>query len=214
MNILISRYFLVALLCVGMCGCTTLPNLTLEKNKYYKYHDSGKYERDLESVTIKATRYAQRRVKATGEKMAIVFDIDDTALSNWDYMSKIDLGYGDKDYENWILKGDAIAIKPTLKFYNEVQKLNFSIFFVTGRREHLKNITISNLRAAGYANWAGLYLRPETDKSVSAFKTEIRSEIEREGFHIIINIGDQYSDLVGGYAEREYKLPNPFYQTN
>jgi len=28
---------------------------------------------------------------------------------------------------------------------------------------------------------------------------------------IIVNAGDQESDLAGGYAERAYKLPNPFY---
>jgi hypothetical protein len=26
-----------------------------------------------------------------------------------------------------------------------------------------------------------------------------------------VNIGDQMSDLDGGFAERTYKLPNPFY---
>jgi hypothetical protein len=28
---------------------------------------------------------------------------------------------------------------------------------------------------------------------------------------IIANLGDQFSDLAGGYAERTFKLPNPFY---
>jgi len=28
---------------------------------------------------------------------------------------------------------------------------------------------------------------------------------------IIANIGDQESDLAGGFAEKTFKLPNPFY---
>jgi len=32
-----------------------------------------------------------------------------------------------------------------------------------------------------------------------------------KGYTIIANIGDQYSDLVGGYAEGEFKLPDPMY---
>jgi hypothetical protein len=28
-----------------------------------------------------------------------------------------------------------------------------------------------------------------------------------------LDIGDQYNDLIGGYAERVIKLPNPFYIT-
>ena len=30
---------------------------------------------------------------------------------------------------------------------------------------------------------------------------------------IIANLGDQDSDLTGGYAERTFKLPDPFYFT-
>ncbi|MGB6550988.1 MAG: HAD family acid phosphatase [Xanthobacteraceae bacterium] len=28
---------------------------------------------------------------------------------------------------------------------------------------------------------------------------------------MIANVGDQESDLSGGYAEKTFKLPNPFY---
>ena len=35
----------------------------------------------------------------------------------------------------------------------------------------------------------------------------------KQGFLIIANLGDQASDLAGGYAERAYKIPNPFYYT-
>jgi hypothetical protein len=28
---------------------------------------------------------------------------------------------------------------------------------------------------------------------------------------VVVNLGDQMSDLDGGHAERMYKLPNPFY---
>ena len=31
------------------------------------------------------------------------------------------------------------------------------------------------------------------------------------GFTIILSVGDQESDLKGGYAERTFKLPNPVY---
>jgi hypothetical protein len=31
------------------------------------------------------------------------------------------------------------------------------------------------------------------------------------GFVIIASIGDQWSDLEGGHAERVFKVPNPFY---
>jgi hypothetical protein len=34
---------------------------------------------------------------------------------------------------------------------------------------------------------------------------------ERSGYTIIVNVGDQQSDFAGGYAERAYKVPDPFY---
>jgi predicted secreted acid phosphatase len=43
------------------------------------------------------------------------------------------------------------------------------------------------------------------------FKATKRSEIVEQGYTIVLNMGDQLSDLEGGYAERTFKLPNPFY---
>ena len=46
--------------------------------------------------------------------------------------------------------------------------------------------------------------------NVQAFKSAERADIGKN-FTIIANIGDQQSDLAGGYAERTWKVPNPFY---
>jgi len=32
-----------------------------------------------------------------------------------------------------------------------------------------------------------------------------------QGYDILLTIGDQYSDLKGGYADKGFKLPNPMY---
>ena len=45
-----------------------------------------------------------------------------------------------------------------------------------------------------------------------AFKANARKHIALQGFDIILNVGDQESDLKGGYAEVKVKLPNPFYE--
>jgi acid phosphatase len=39
-----------------------------------------------------------------------------------------------------------------------------------------------------------------------------RRQIEQQGYTIIANIGDQPSDLDGGFSEQTYLLPNPFYR--
>ena len=38
-----------------------------------------------------------------------------------------------------------------------------------------------------------------------------RAYIESQGYDIVGNFGDQFSDLIGGYADKTFKLPNPNY---
>jgi hypothetical protein len=39
-----------------------------------------------------------------------------------------------------------------------------------------------------------------------------RKHVEKDlGYDIVANFGDQFSDLVGGHADRQVKLPNPTY---
>ncbi|HKA80841.1 MAG TPA: HAD family acid phosphatase [Xanthobacteraceae bacterium] len=86
---------------------------------------------------------------------------------------------------------------------------------MTGRRDSDDNrkATIKNLQDVGYEGWAGLSFRPVTDHnpSVIDYKSGERAKIAAQGYTIIANLGDQRSDLAGGFAERAYKLPNPFY---
>ncbi len=42
-------------------------------------------------------------------------------------------------------------------------------------------------------------------------KAAERADIERQGYKIITAIGDQLSDMTGGYVEMGFKLPNPMY---
>jgi hypothetical protein len=44
-----------------------------------------------------------------------------------------------------------------------------------------------------------------------AFKSGARAKIEQQGYDIAIDIGDQESDLDGGHADHDFKLPNPYY---
>jgi len=57
-------------------------------------------------------------------------------------------------------------------------------------------------------------MEPVGSEFVSAadFKAPQRERLTREGYTIVANIGDQPSDLAGGFAERAFLLPNPFYR--
>jgi len=43
------------------------------------------------------------------------------------------------------------------------------------------------------------------------YKSATRAHLESLGYEIVGNFGDQYSDLLGGHADRTFKLPNPNY---
>ncbi|MDA2919845.1 hypothetical protein MYX76_10190 [Desulfobacterota bacterium AH_259_B03_O07] len=77
----------------------------------------------------------------------------------------------------------------------------------------MRAATEKNLKSVGYTEWDGLFLKPNNydKKSVNPFKSSTRKKIEEKGYTIVVNIGDQFSDLAGGYAERVFKLPNPYY---
>jgi hypothetical protein len=43
------------------------------------------------------------------------------------------------------------------------------------------------------------------------YKSGTRAYIESLGYDIVADLGDQYSDLLGGFADKTFKLPNPNY---
>lgn len=100
-----------------------------------------------------------------------------------------------------------------LALYNDLLQQKVAVFFVTGRSEKLKKPTENNLKKAGYKEWSGIFFKPDNynDASIVPFKTQARTKISQEGYTIVASIGDQKSDLDGGYAEETFKLPNPYY---
>ncbi|MDR3491599.1 MAG: HAD family acid phosphatase [Gammaproteobacteria bacterium] len=191
-----------------------LENLDTFKKELIKYHDTGKYERDIEKVIDQATAYLKTRVnQKSTKKLAMVLDIDETSLSNYNDM--LILGFGGKIQEINDAEGEGkdAAIKPTLEIYNYAKAHNVAVFFITGRTEKYRTATENNLQEAGYHNWDALTLKSEnySNPSAAPYKIAERKAITKKGYDIIINIGDQESDLKGGYADKTFKLPNPYY---
>jgi len=56
---------------------------------------------------------------------------------------------------------------------------------------------------------------PYIDQGVSCptiqYKSGTRAYIESQGYDIVADLGDQFSDLLGGYADKTFKMPNPNY---
>lgn len=190
-------------------------NVFTAKEAARKYINSGEYGQELTKVAVAASKYvAKRTAKAAkpGQKLAIVFDIDETTLTNLSHITAQDFGYVPAVWDKWVLEGRAKAIVPVQLVYDIAVKNNVAVFFITARDEDEREVTERNLRQVGYTAWTKAYFEKEgAHPTVQAYKTAIRKQITADGFTIIANVGDQESDLAGGFAERTFKLPNPFY---
>ena len=156
----------------------------------------------------RARRCRTQRVPLTG-KPAIVLDIDETSLSN--YADLAAHGFDASALALSAVNGDGTAIVPTLTLYRAAISRHVAIFFVTGRPSAIDSATQSNLRHAGFdRGWNALYEKP-TGVGTEQFKSATRATIEKRGYDIVANVGDQQSDLDGGHADRDFKLPDPFY---
>jgi predicted secreted acid phosphatase len=204
-----------------------------------EYHDSGQYEADLAAVGQRAQAYVtqrSRRLRAKARKrcrrareqeldpevieqrcekprLAIVFDIDETSLSNYEELAAADFKEATLALLTSAAQADAPAIEPTKRVYETALQKGLAVFFITGRPESIpqaRERTAQNLAAAGYTEYEQLILN-DTGQETIPYKSGKRAGIEAEGYDIVANLGDQESDLAGGHADRAFKLPHPFY---
>ncbi|MGW7051640.1 HAD family acid phosphatase [Streptomyces sp. NPDC054887] len=157
--------------------------------------DYRTWQRDVAAVVATARPYLEQRTsQPSDERRAIVLDIDNTSLETafhdfWDFPTP--------------------AVAPVRDLSRFADSRGVDVFFVTARPGIIHALTEYNLQKAGYPV-AGLYARslPDLFDEVSAYKTDMRAKIEARGYTIIANIGNNTSDLVGGHAEKTFKLPD------
>lgn len=219
----IQSVFAVLVSCAWLAGCAQIPatrepvNLSTAKAAVVRYHDSGEYARELAEVASRATRWIEQRAAArrAGERLAVVFDIDETVLSNYGHMHGEDFGYKPEVWAAWVARAEAPAIEPVREVFRTARRLGVAVVFITGRRDPRDRAgTELNLAREGMGDYERLMMTPQDGRSLSAAarKVEMRRALATDGFTIIANLGDQQSDLVGGFAERGFKLPGPFYR--
>ncbi len=203
-----------------------IPNLDTVKKELRQYHDCtctcGCYAHDLDVQADRAIAFLRQRAarrtpnekSGAKEKLALILDIDETALSNYKELVGADFAYNAAVFDAWVDTAQAPAIPGTLRLYKEAQRLGVSIFFITGRPEPQRAVTERNLHAVGFDNWQELAMRTAAhgSESLGAFKAVVRGQIVAQGYTLILNVGDQSSDLKGKPdAEFSVKYPDPFY---
>lgn len=211
--------FVVSALAFGGCATRSLEptNLDAHKREIRSYVKTGAYAKDLEQVAAEAKQWIAHRIESRKphERLVVVFDLDETLFLNWSRIDASDFTYIHADWNRWVAEASAPAIKPIHDVYRFARRNDLEVWFITGRPERHRESTEANLRHIGCEDYAELICAPENrEGSAAVFKAAARKRINDEGRIIIANLGDQQSDLAGGYAERAFKLPNPFYLTD
>lgn len=208
-NLAVARYHLEDYYdCTGDSGC------------YWADIDAQDRRAEAELDRLLAEHHATTPEQARAQRLALVLDIDETSLTSYCEEKREDFGYIPEMFERWIVSPEAsIPIPGTLRLFEHARSAGVAVFFITGRpgpgtANDQTAATERNLRTAGYRDWAGLTLHgteyPMHD--TTAYKAAARAAIAARGYRILLNVGDQWSDLDGApQAEESVKLPNPFY---
>jgi predicted secreted acid phosphatase len=181
--------------------------------KVRKFHFKGKwrFHSARRAVIANGHRHHHGNKGKHRRKLAIVFDIDETTLSNYSAIEADNFTFGTNS-QNEAQNQIGEAIPPSLALFNLAKKKHITIFLITGRRENVRTPTEQNLAREGYTGYKQLFLKPQASTAGTVdYKAGARSEIEDQGYRIVANVGDQYSDLAGGHGDVVFKLPNPFY---
>ncbi len=213
-----ALFCITALFAMSTASFAEPTNIGKLRTELQSYHDTGAYNKEIADVAEQAKAYINARAQTNAKaknpaKLAIVLDIDETIISSYDGILKRRFCDDKQGFDKDVKRGNLPAIPPMLELYKDARNQHVAIFLVTGRGPSYRKVTESNLKHAGYTTWSGIFFRPKEDiaKSVVPYKAQVRANITGQGYTIVASIGDQDSDLAGGYAEKTFKLPNPYY---
>jgi hypothetical protein len=205
---------------------TSTPDPVDGKTTLHTFNPSGAYAHEMAGIVDKAEHVLAHSSghgrHASHAKKAVLFDVDDTTLNTYSYEIYSNFVYNPTTNADFVNAAVFPAVPHMVALEHYAERKGYTVFFLTGRPEAQRAGTVTNLTNVGYdVNNANLYLKDLTAPWLSScaatpcstiqYKSLTRAHIESLGYDIVGNFGDQYSDLIGGYADKTFKLPNPMY---
>jgi predicted secreted acid phosphatase len=199
---------------------------------------TSNYAKEVRGVERTADAYLVRHRHAS--RRAIVLDVDDTSVLTYEYDANNDFGFIPSINAQYVTHGFP-QVYGMPRLVRKAQSLGYTVFFITGRPDAQHADTVANLQGRELNNGAtypivtagslspqgdNLFTKPADPAtrpylncnadgvpacSTVEYKSGTRAFIESQGFDIVANFGDQFSDLNGGSADRGFKIPNPMY---
>jgi predicted secreted acid phosphatase len=191
------------------------------------------YAKEASSVAAQGSHWLSARSKV--ENKAIVLDVDDTTLATWNYEIFSNWAFNPATNGQFVIDQKFPAVPGMVDMVTQAANEGYAIFFLTGRPSSQAAATLGNLdndgigEDAGYPDPEALFTKPDVADyppylqaacagdpggkcTTIHYKAATRAHIENDlGYEIVANFGDQFSDLIGGFADKTFKLPNPNY---
>lgn len=148
----------------------------------YQAYNIGRYMLDID---LKNKLIDKHRV--------VVLDIDETVLDNSPYQAECiidEINYPVR-WDEWCSKASAEAVPGALEFTKYARASGVSVFYITNRKLHLRDVTIENLRKLGFPHADTTHVIMRTDEN----SKEGRRNALLEKYHIALLFGDNLSDF-------------------
>jgi acid phosphatase len=171
------------------------------------------YDQAIAAGFAKATKLLDTQVAKHPKKPTVVLDIDETTMSNWGCLDAADFAL--TGLATCVVQSTSVAFPAAKAFIRHARAKKVAIAFITGAPQAACALRQKNLIAQGIKQPFTLKCRPASDTrdTVVPFKSAARKAIIASGRTIVLNVGDQKSDLAGGAARKTVLLPNPIYVT-
>jgi hypothetical protein len=231
----------------------SVPNIDSVKSTIRAYYNaSGGISNKTSSRYINEVRKLEHHILSSlpataPANAALVFDVDDTLLWNYDFEDNATNFNFDPTLNNTWVTGHLFPAVPGMpEMLADLLDRGYEIYGITGRGASQETDTIANLTEKGFTDdatpggtpifdasntytkgatiagppatltgqpWVDCSLDgTNTSCSTVEYKAETRDHIETtDGVNIVMNVGDQWSDLQGGFADDYTKIPNPTY---
>lgn len=190
------------------------------------FRQTGGYTADIRGTVALGRQYLNRwlnrrcnRNATTAQvkrcRVMAVFDMDDTLESWYQYYSSPNVNWvANQTAEETVMEACGNPpIPSTIALLQYALSRGVAVSVITGRRDTQSSYTAACLDQLGADGYRNLIVRDPNnyETTAAAFKAQARQTLESRGWRIAISVGDQVSDMSGGYVDAGFLLPNPMY---
>lgn len=154
-----------------------------------------------QAFNLAEMRLVAIKVKKHKRPLAIITDIDETALDN-SYSEaqgiKTNAEYNPANWKNWTNKAAATPLPGAVAFFQKAKQMGFHVFYISNRDTSEVNSTLKNLQAYQFPDATAdhlLFLSNESSK-------EARRQKIAEQYDIVMLLGDNLNDFAKVFEKK------------